>query len=473
MQITPEIRNRLVKVSFGRSLFPETTKAVTDWWSGPDPKSPEGVAGAKRDDEIKNQAIMTALRMAGVGLVAGGGVRLLQEGYNRFLRKPDIQDAGDEITIDIHRPGSKRKRRGRTKYSALGSVKDVGWYYPAAIGATGLGLYGGYKGVRGIANWLKKRELEADMTAAKQEFEDALDEQFAASRVKSSELHTAIDSAYEEWRDKGQEKQALIGEIKGGVIGTAALIWLLSHAASFSRVRKADPEAFRKKVLLRQRRMRQAASPPPILFEFPEGEDEEEDKPKRIALEDYPEEKAAAAPDHACGSCEYFNGGVCAKQDRVKGEVGEDNLTIYLSNPTKTNSCPVFDAESIKPTKQDPDDMDSVDADGNNDENADGSASLVLSSPAKQAGDAGGATPTGWWQQAKDFVLDAPAKVKGFAQEMAGPQLVRAAGQAANDPKTLQPAAQEIASNTNVQEGMNEGAMEAVQKVPLLGSLFG
>lgn len=467
MQISVEIRNRLVKQSGGRPFFPETTKALTEWWSGPDPKSPEGAAGAKQDAKIKNQAIMTALRMAGVGLMAGGGVRLLQEGYNRFLRKPDFPDTGDEITVDIHRPQRKRFRRGsRIKQSAMESVKDWALSGPLAVAGTGLGLYGGYQGVRSIADWLKKRELDVETEAAKQEFEDALDEQFAASRVKSSALGAAIGSAYEEWTGSEHEKQAFLGEVKGGLIGTAALIWLLSHSAAFSRLRKSDPEAFRKKVLIRQRRLRQAASPPPILFEFPE-EDKEDDEPKRIPMADYPEEKAAAAVDHACGACEYLSDGDCKKRDKVKQAVGEDNLTIYLASPTKTNSCPEFDAELAEPTKQDPDDMIAEDA-GNEPDPAN-PASLVLSNTVKQA------IFEGIKQFGKDLydkgtklVTDTAANSPWVQQ-----QIVQAAGQSANDPKTLQPAAKEIASNPNVQAGMNQAAMQKVQGIPILGSLFG
>lgn len=621
----------LVKTSDGWpvSLFPETRKAI----SGPEPGSPEAKSLESRDAAVRNQAILTALRMAGIGLLAGGGTRLLQEGFERFLKKPG-KGYTEEVSIDIHRPGSKSKRRGREKRSYMEDVTDWPLYYPLLLGSTGLGLYGGYKGVQGISDWLKKRELESELQAAREEYEEALDERYAAARQKQSSLNTAIDSSYERWLN-GEEttKEAgVLGTLGGLGIGTAALIWLLSHKAAYDRLRKSDPEAFRKKVLEQRRRVRQAVSPPPIVFEMEPEEEEEKKSPEALPkaaaealtggygddqdeediaklhevneeqidrqmeegtdvesehtdnpaeaeeiakdhvvedpkyythleemeeeaeaenalagpeedalgdpstsdvdsilkiiaespnlddsavhqdfmnlgvephegeevvysvlqdllrahgdevdpaqvqereIEDEEEEaqeedleKASAAADHSCGRCVYFNGGVCEKQDKVMEEVGEDNLTIYLSKPTQTNSCPVFEQESKFDYPEE------EESSGVSDETKEALLKSAFGGLAQagmsMAGQAVGQGPASLLGAGKDWLTNQALKNPALQR-----QITQAAQEAANDPQTLQPAAKALVGDQDFQRGMNEAAMEEIQKKPFIGSLFG
>lgn len=570
-------------------LFPNTRKALET----PVVESPQEET---QDAAVKSQALKAMLQMLSVGLLAGGGARLLQEGISRFGSKQKSIDSDPTVTLDIHRPDLKTRR---LKRAAMESVTDWAPYYPLMFGATGLGLYGGYSGVRAIADLLKKRELTQDLEEARQEFEDALDAQYQEGRPhKYANLQREIDTAYERWLAAPQEKEANFQGVAGGAaLGTAALIWLLSHKAAYSRLHKADPEALRKKILSKQRRIRQAIAPPPVVFEFPEEEENEgqdklaadpeyipggkaegmdaqdlakkhdvslqqilsqlnkgieiehehtpkdevareiakdhlEEDPKyyKPHLEDMEEEgkaelelagpktedthepttadvrsilnsivtstnlddkavhkkylargvapeegeevvystlqdmlkahgeevdpskirerepedddegaKAAAVVDHACGSCKNFNGGTCAKQAEVIKAVGEDNLTIYLSNPTKPNSCPFYASEN-----EDKDDQ------------------KVEETEEKEAGIGDILSQSKNWLEGQ--MLNSPALQS---------QVTQAAKDAAQDPQTLQPAAQALASNPSFQQGVNTGAMKKVQSIPVLGSLFG
>ena len=254
-----------------------------------------GALGVEDPGSLQN----ILLGVGGLGLLAGGGTRLAQELYRRFTTPPVQPDEGSRaITLDIRDPsrteeevepqaeeeepivvGAKQaaEKQALTILPQGGGVTDNPWFVPGFMGAAIAGTMGGYKGVQSIAEYLKKKEMEDDLEAAKSDFEEALDEQFAAGRQKSAavQLGAAMDSAFDQLEKDGLEKKAWVGPMIGGVGTIAGLIWYLSHRSAAEQMEKADPEALYKKVLQRQRRLRSAYAPPPIEFRVVGAKDKE------------------------------------------------------------------------------------------------------------------------------------------------------------------------------------------------------
>jgi len=215
----------------------------------------------------------TLMRLAGLGLLGGAGTRLGQELYDRFSKKPkDIDEGRRSMTVDIFDPQEKTRRRALEK---AGALDESPYYVPLVLGSLLGGTAAGYHGTRAIAEHLKKKEIEDRLQAAKAEFEEALAEQHAAGNTKLSaaaELSQLMDQLYE----TGTEKRALLEPwtatigptATGGLLTLAALVFALSHKSTYEQMHKADPEVLYSKMLEKQRRQRQAVSPPPIKFQL-------------------------------------------------------------------------------------------------------------------------------------------------------------------------------------------------------------
>lgn len=227
------------------------------------------------------------LGVGGLGLLAGGGTRLAQEMYRRLSTQPVQPDEGSRaITLDIRDPsrseseyeteeepivvGAKQaaEKQAITIFPQGGSVTNSPWLIPGLMGTAITSTIGGYKGVQAISDYLKKKEVEEDLEAAKTEFEEALDEQFAAGRQKSAAavLGATMDKLFDQLESGLEKQSSTLGMLGGGAATIAGLIWYLSHQSAAEQMSKADPEALYKKVLQRQRRLRSAYAPPPIEF---------------------------------------------------------------------------------------------------------------------------------------------------------------------------------------------------------------
>lgn len=139
------------------------------------------------------------------------------------------------------------------------------WFLPAAIGATGLGLYGGYKGVRGILNSRRKADREAELLQAKKEYRDALVDQYTAG----SKTAGAADDLAHDLEELSQEKAAggladVGGTTLGAYLAAAGLLAAGAGAATYSYTKSQAPESRLAKAIEQRERLRWTTRPPEI-----------------------------------------------------------------------------------------------------------------------------------------------------------------------------------------------------------------
>jgi hypothetical protein len=503
-----------------KRLFPNTTEALTPIMSN----TPEGKSVLKHNDKVRTEAIHKALRLAGVGAIAGGGARILQDLLGSYKPKKRL-GVERNISIDIRDPRRKRRRKSRRllkmseekappprEVSPMRTTDDWEWNLPLQLLGTGAGLYGGYKGVRAITDWLKNKELESEEEAARQDFEDALDERHAARRQKYASLNKAIDDSYDKWVEAGMSKEASFGATAAGVgLSGAALLWLLAHKSAYDRVRKADPERFQKKVLEHQRRLREAASPVPITFNVDEDAyDDEEEEEKEAGLlqggvadgkstgdiakkHDASEEQVEEQVEEGTEvEMEHTDDPAVAEEistDHVEEDPKYyDHLEDMEESAEREQEIAGADPLRSEPT---PDDVSSIlrivaDSPDVKDEEVHDKA-FELGLDPDDAEEAVYKKTHGLMQgRPKQAFLDSMMDVLktkldnpgASGEELAAKDpdvnstLIGASKEMSSNPQGLVPAMKAVSSNDQVLRGMNDAAMRKAQSIPVVGNLF-
>ena len=152
-------------------------------------------------------------------------------------------------------------------YSLTGpprSGKDTTFSLPAHALAASAGLGAGYLGVNKIVDFLKKKELQDDLSEAQQEFDAALR---AQTGMKQASDGIDLDALYDEFEKSAERGSTLskgMNRATAGAASIASLIWLLTHMTTYDKLRKSDPEALQMKMLKRRRLADMAANPPPV-----------------------------------------------------------------------------------------------------------------------------------------------------------------------------------------------------------------
>lgn len=138
------------------------------------------------------------------------------------------------------------------------------WFMPAAVGAAGLGIYGGYKGVQGALNWRHKADRRNELDAARKEYRDALVSQYGTTKVASD------NGLAKELDELAQEKVAAgtlanyAGAATGGYLTLAGLLAAGAGVGTYAYTKSNAPENRLAKAIQQRERLRWASRPPEI-----------------------------------------------------------------------------------------------------------------------------------------------------------------------------------------------------------------
>ncbi len=133
------------------------------------------------------------------------------------------------------------------------------------------GLYGGYKAVDLLSNYLHKRDRSSELEAAKDDYRKALVEQYTpdSSTVKRSALASNNNSLGAELDDlyrlvKKADLHDLGGMGTGGYLTLASLLALGSGAGMYNWAKSKSPNAGLAEAIKQRERLRWASRPPEI-----------------------------------------------------------------------------------------------------------------------------------------------------------------------------------------------------------------
>jgi len=149
---------------------------------------------------------------------------------------------------------------------------------PIALGATGLGLYGGWKGTDAVLDAMRASERDRDVARAKKRYQKALAAQFGERPKQAAdattEEHTADDIQFgdlyekvaqpnDQWQSPSGTRQytdPLIGAYLASMLGLGGLSWAATHAYTKGHDRNKEIS----RALERERRDRMRRKPAPL-----------------------------------------------------------------------------------------------------------------------------------------------------------------------------------------------------------------
>lgn len=139
-------------------------------------------------------------------------------------------------------------------------IKDKPLFFPGAVGAGMLGIYGGWKGVGAISDWhhdlARKRELED----AKREYRNALVEQYNSDKRAADNVAGVLD----ELAGRMVKTAFSGGEALGSYLTLAGLLAAGSGMATYNYVKSRTPENRLAKAIKQRERLRWASRAPEI-----------------------------------------------------------------------------------------------------------------------------------------------------------------------------------------------------------------
>lgn len=142
-------------------------------------------------------------------------------------------------------------------------IKSKPFFWPAAIGAGMLGLYGGWKGVGAISDWHHEQARKRELEDAKREYRNALVEQFNSDKSASASVATDLD-ALAASITKQASAHDMAGAALGGYLTLAGLLAAGSGMATYNYVKSKTPENRLAKAIKQRERLRWASRPPEI-----------------------------------------------------------------------------------------------------------------------------------------------------------------------------------------------------------------
>jgi len=183
--------------------------------------------------QLRGQALRNAglVGLAGLGIGAGGRGII---GLLNLLRKnmtPEQSSVPGPTTIQVFSEDDKEpKMAGFLDGGSAKTVAGVPWAMPASFAAGAGGLYGGWKLMDYLMDKRRKADVEAEVEAAKKEYEQALLAD-AESKV-ASDLGSDLDELYDAIEKRSIDIGDLAGQatgmygIYGGASGLAAALMM-------------------------------------------------------------------------------------------------------------------------------------------------------------------------------------------------------------------------------------------------------
>jgi hypothetical protein len=159
------------------------------------------------------------------------------------------------------------------KLASITNPTAFPWYGPAVVAATGLGAYGGWKGVDSVLESQRRGEKDNEMSEAKKDFETALLSSYRRPHVvKSASAGAELGDALDQLFDRVAEKRGL-DNFMGGLASKYLGYYALPTAAIagklvYDRANKSSRESILNRAM-RQRVQRESMSHPSPLYAIP------------------------------------------------------------------------------------------------------------------------------------------------------------------------------------------------------------
>lgn len=232
---------------------------------------------------------LKSLGLAGLGVGAAGrgalGLYRSIKGSPEPWQHPYPQALVTHIPIPVDDPQEEKM--------AGSSSLPTGWegvgYGAKAVGALGLGAYGGWKGMDYLLNQHQQAQGDAELNQAKQEYEDALRDSYVGARkttaglqagvdtIKSAgaQLGEALDTCYDQLEKQGDGIWDTLGKIKeygaqvahdipAGYGAYAAMTAAPAAMWAYGAVDRSGRWAALEKAIQIRNRQQYTASPPQI-----------------------------------------------------------------------------------------------------------------------------------------------------------------------------------------------------------------
>jgi hypothetical protein len=222
--------------------------------------------------EAMNNVGTLGLTALGVGAAARGAVGLYHILRNNF-GKPKRTRSGPAL-LSLPYPVAKEALDLDTNVTRVGGLP---WYGPAmmATGLAGLGV--GWKGVDMVLKRRAKKDREAQLAAARQQFHDSLVSQYdkpyaatgpfgkaAADKTHRSELGYQLDRLYNAVTEKVATFGDEMGQLAGGYGMAGGTLAFLTGAIVYDKMKKRQQRAILEKALQKRERRRFAQQPTEI-----------------------------------------------------------------------------------------------------------------------------------------------------------------------------------------------------------------
>jgi len=155
--------------------------------------------------------------------------------------------------------------QGQGLWDRIRGLKNVDitskpWFMPAAVGLGAAGIYGGYKGVDALLGMRQKADRKKELENAKQEYQNALVEQYEADGAKrASSLAADLDEL-----SKTASLNDAVGKGMGAYLTLAGLLATGAGLGTYSYVKSRQPDERLAKAIKQRERLRWASRPPEI-----------------------------------------------------------------------------------------------------------------------------------------------------------------------------------------------------------------
>lgn len=218
--------------------------------------------------KLREQALQNALSMGLVGTgagMAGRGFFGLLELIRRNASKPP-RSVPTPVPIDLPLEENESKIAGvadflRGDYAQ--SISGVPWAVPAAVGAGGAGLVGGWSLMDYLLDKRRKGDLDAELEKAKSEYESALIRN-TAKTANDDSLGADLDRLYDLVEKKADYWSDLAGKLTGLYGIYAGTSGLAGAALAYNWGKKRQRKAIIEKALKERRRRRFSSQPAPV-----------------------------------------------------------------------------------------------------------------------------------------------------------------------------------------------------------------
>lgn len=246
----------------------------------------QGMAATQLKSDALKDVRNIGLGAVGVGAAGRGLVGLIQM---MKANKPKKTRSGPAY-LPLPYPAEPTKQAGFLGGDAATTKGGVPWYGPAMLmgGLGGLGL--GWKGMDKVLDARRQKEEEGELVRAREQFHDALLEQYdapikthptlmkkrAGDESTMEKVGKALDALYDKFEAaKEEEKVAgvdwsnLAGQAAGGYGMYAGLSGLLTGAMVYDKINKRSRRAILEKAL-QQRQRRKFMQQPTEIMAVPE-----------------------------------------------------------------------------------------------------------------------------------------------------------------------------------------------------------